>query len=189
MATDERPPDDGLSSDALANLSRKLDTVAGALAAVASSHTDLLAHVAEAEARRSHDAREVAQRLSAMERQMLDLPSQAPPPPSDPLDPFPIPSVTADLEQLRSDVTLALEVLAQVAAGVERLGSHDDRSRAGDGSAAPVLDLDTQLATFGEDLGSRLTHHTDVALAAALRVIDDRLVALRQALLDGGARS
>ena len=122
MADDDRPAGaDEAQARALAELSRKLDTVAGAVAAIAGSHTELLGHVAEAEARRGHDAREVAQRLDALERQVLALP----PPSSRPPD---------DLEQLRAD----------------------------------------------------LTRHTDLALAGALRVIDQRLDALRDALSTTG---
>jgi hypothetical protein len=126
MAEDDRPAGgDEAQARALVDLSRKLDTVAGAVAAIAGSHTELLGHVAEAESRRGHDAREVAQRLAALERQIL-----ASSPPAGPLDPFPVASVAEDVERLRAD----------------------------------------------------LTHHTDLALAGALRVIDDRLGALRDAL-------
>ncbi len=165
---------------ALADLGRKLDTVAGALAAIAGSHSDLLGHVAEAEARRSHDAREVAQRLGALERQVLSLPTQAPPPPVDPLDPFPARSVPADLENLRSDLALGLDVLAQVAESVQNL-----ERRAEDESTAPpepTADAHPEVTERIEELGKGLMLHTDLALAGALRVIDHRLVALRDAL-------
>lgn len=52
MADDDGPAD-GDHNAALVDLGRKLDTVAGAVAAIAASHNDLLGHVAEAEARRS----------------------------------------------------------------------------------------------------------------------------------------
>jgi hypothetical protein len=165
MADDDRPAggDEPLAS-ALAELSRKLDTVAGAVAAIAGSHTDLLGHVAEAESRRGHDAREVAQRLSAIERQVLALP---PPPavPPDPLDPLPVTTVASDVERLRSDLTLTLEALSQVAHGVRR--------------------VDGRLDELAEDLSQHLTRHTDLALAGALRVIDTRLAALRDDLSGG----
>ena len=151
---------------ALADLGRKLDTVAGALAAIVGSHSDLLGHVAEAEARRSHDAREVAQRLGALERQVLS-DRQAPPPPVDPLDPFPARSVPADLENLRSDLALGLDVLAQVAESVQNL-----ERRAEDESTAPpepTADAHPEVTERIEELGKGLMLHTDLALAGALR--------------------
>jgi hypothetical protein len=180
MAEHDPPPTaaDEAQARALVHLTQKLDTVAGALAAIAGSHTDLLGHVAEAESRRSHDAREVAQRLGALERQILALPSQVPAPPVDPLDPFPPSTLAADVERLRSDLALCLDVLAQVAEGVERL----EHPSPGEPSppAAPMLEA------VAQDLEDRIALHTDVALAGALRVIDARLTALREALATGG---
>jgi hypothetical protein len=167
MANDA-PARDEAQASALAELSRKLDTIAGAVAAIAGSHTDLLGHVAEAESRRGHDAREVAQRLGALERQVLALPP-TPAVPADPLDPFPVTTVAADVERLRSDLTLSLDLLAQVADGVRRV---DERIQADE-------EHDDQLT---EDLSLHLTNHTDRALAGALRVIDRRLEGLREAL-------
>jgi hypothetical protein len=129
MADDDRPAGaDEPQARALAELSRKLDTVAGAVAAIAGSHTDLLGHVAEAESRRGHDAREVAQRLGALERQVLALP---PPAARLPVD------------------------------------EHHE-------------------AQLAEELSDHLSRHTDLALAGALRVIDQRLDALRDALSTTG---
>ena len=101
----------------------------------------------------------MAQRLGALERQILALstePTRRPPdrrPRSAPS------SVAADLERLRADLTLSLDVLAQLAESV------DASSTAG---AAPEDD-------DGDDLRQQLMLHTDLALAGALRVIDDRL--------------
>lgn len=271
MADDDRPADG--ATDALAHLGQKLDTVAGAVAAIAASHNDLLGHVAEAEARRSQDAHEMAQRLDAIERQVLARPPPAVPPP---------PGAPGDLASLHTDVALSLDVLARVAEGIERLDSRtEDRLAAvRDAAASPVADLqallsarnerhDTQLdeliaavdtlaaegpapvrerlADLGEavreladrpagdggagvlerldelaaavqavtwqlpelggelaavreqveridvagplaqvtsDLSGRLTLHTDTALAGALRMIDDRLTALRAVVTD-----
>jgi hypothetical protein len=230
MADDEDRSADEVTGDALAELGQKLDTVAGAVAAIAASHTDLLAHVAEAEVRRSQDAQGVAQRLDALERQLLARPAVVPPPPGAPGGE---PAVPVDLEPLRADIALSLEVLARVTEAVERLDSRtEDRLAAvRDAALTPVGDLqallaarnerqDTQLAELvttvdalaaegpaqvraqladiatsierlstaaGEvgaldDLADHLTRHTDVAMAAALRLMDERLTAVREAL-------
>ena len=175
MADDHRRSADDASLDELADLSRKLDTVAGALVAIADSHSDLLAHVAEAEARRSHDAREVAQRLGAMERQVLALPAAAVPSAADPLGASSVSSVAVDLERVRADLSLSLEVLAQLAESIERLEQRAD---------PPVVPID--VTGLLDDSSQRLMHHTDLALAGALRVIDQRLGALRDALTEAG---
>lgn len=147
MADHDRPAAaDAASGDAVVELTRKLDTVAGALAAIAGSHHELLGHVAEAESRRSHDAREAAQRLGALERQILGLP-------------------------------------AQVAEAVQRLDHRTAERRTEAPELHAVLTArderqEAQLAA----LTSGLAHHTDLALAGALRVIDARLAALRDHL-------
>lgn len=180
MVDDDRRAPDEAQMSALTDLGRKLDTVAGALAAIAGSHSDLLAHVAEAEARRSQDARDVAQRLGALERQVLSLPTPVAPPPVDPLDPFPARSVPADLEHLRGDLALGLDVLAQVVASVQNL----ERRAEEQATARPQTPADASREVIEriEELGRGLMLHTDLALAGALRVIDHRLVALRDAL-------
>lgn len=180
MVDDDRRAPDEAQMSALTDLGRKLDTVAGALAAIAGSHSDLLAHVAEAEARRSQDARDVAQRLGALERQVLSLPTPVAPPPVDPLDPFPARSVPADLEDLRGDLALGLDVLAQVVASVQNL----ERRAEEQATARPQTPADASREVIEriEELGRGLMLHTDLALAGALRVIDHRLVALRDAL-------
>jgi hypothetical protein len=72
MADDRGPADRG-DADALADLSQKLDTVAGAVAAIAATHIDLLAQVVEAEGRRAEDAIDVGERLDALERQITEV--------------------------------------------------------------------------------------------------------------------
>jgi len=262
MADQDRPAHGG--TDALADLGQKLDLVAGALAAIAASHNDLLGHVAEAEARRAQDAQEMAQRLGAVERQVLALPASAIPAP---------PGAPGDLGPLQADLALGLDVLARVVEGIERLDSRtEDRLAAvRDAAVAPVADLqallsarnerhDAQLseltaavetlaaegpapvrerlaelaegvrelatrpsgdggAGVGEridelggelaavreqveridvagplaqvtnDLSRTLTLHTDTALAGALRLIDDRLTALRTVVTDAAGAS
>ncbi len=101
-----------------------------------------------------------------LERQVLSLPTDAPPPPVDPLDPFPARSVPADLENLRSDLALGLDVLAQVAESVQNL-----ERRAEDESTAPpepTADADPEVTERIEELGKGLMLHTDLALAGAL---------------------
>jgi hypothetical protein len=254
----------------LPDIDWKLDKVAGALATIAANHTELLAHVADTETRRSQDIQEVAQRLDALERQILALPGGA--------------AAPADqLQPLRADVTLGLDVLARLAESVEHIRHRtDDRlAMMRDAALAPIADLQKLLSARDEvladlsaavnellergpspvrerlaelsdavrdlraqrsaeevgpmvgrveelvgtvhslswqlpeladqlaavrdqveridlhgplddiarDLRGRLTLHTDTALAGALRVIDDRLAALRNTLLDGGGGS
>ena len=169
MADDDRRSTEDEQLTGLGNLERKLDTVAGALVAIADSHSDLLAHVAEAEARRSHDAREVAQRLNAMERQVLALSTEPIPAATGPSDLVATTSWAGDLERMRADLTLSLDVLARLTESIERLEHQAD----------PPPEADD-----GDDLRQQLMLHTDLALAGALRVIDQRLGALRDALTD-----
>jgi chromosome segregation ATPase len=109
--------------DAVGDLGAKLDTVAGALAAIASSHTDLLARLADAETRRTQDAQEISQRLEAVERQVLDSTAGDAPANGDPGQ------------------------LAKLVEGIERLESRtEDRLAAvRDAAAAPVADLQALL--------------------------------------------
>ena len=169
MADDDRRSTEDEQLTGLGSLERKLDTVAGALVAIADSHSDLLAHVAEAEARRSNDAREVAQRLNAMERQVLALSTEPIPAATGPSDLVATASWAGDLERMRADLTLSLDVLARLTESIERLEHQAD----------PPPEADD-----GDDLGQQLMLHTDLALAGALRVIDQRLGALRDALTD-----
>lgn len=198
MADHHGPEAEPARDDALADLGRKIDTVAGALAAIAGSHTDLLGHVAEAEARRHHDAREVTQRLGALERQILALGTAPPSLPADPPDPLPAASLAEDVERLRTDLALGLDVLANVAAAVERLDLRAERQDVPNAEVSTEvtaelaslrdrverIDVAGPVADAAAELRGRLTLHTDTALAGALRVIDDRLAALRTALTD-----
>jgi hypothetical protein len=168
---DEGHPDEVRA--ALFELTSRLDTVAGAVAAIASTQTDLLAHVAETEARRAQDALEVSQRLTAIERQALG----------------------AD-QTLAEDVRLALDVLAHVAEGIEQLDQRTEDRLAGirDAATGHVDSLPGRIEEVSSavqaltrqlpELGGKLTLHTDTALAGALRLIDDRLAALRSSVLD-----
>ena len=265
--------EDDRSADLLAELSGKLDTVAGATAAVASTQTDLLARMAEAEARRSEDALDVAQRLDALERQVLALSTNggdavSSGAPDGSLEPViaGLAELTAAAANQREDVALALDVLARMAESLERSDARtEDRLAAvRDAAAVPVADLqamlmaradrtDTHLAelaaaldaapttgadtdggsrlgaiaelvtarvdelgeavralswqlpeitqelaalreqvdgvdvtgavaTASDDLAERLRHHTDVALAGVLRLLDERLGALRRTI-------
>jgi len=357
----ETRPTEGPVGAALNDLGRKLDTVAGAVAAIAGGHRDLLGHVAESEARRGQDSTAVARRLEALQRQVVGLgapggdradaaglsaiterldrierqlsalPGTSPgvestlvgltdrldavleaeperraalhhltevtesaatrlqaltddPPPLDPnlgealatlqaqlsavadahgamaaelaalgprvnellerhpdglptppptipevvvpdevspppaeIDLTPLQGQVADLmtttAHQREDLALSLEVLARVAEAVERVEARTrDRAPSGpDDAVLPLADLEavlsargertearfeemavavrsitSQLPELGDDVTDRLTEHTDTALAAVLRLIDERLFSLRRAFAEGG---
>lgn len=177
MAEDDQPADRALA-DALNELGRKLDTVAGAVASIAASHTELRAKVTEAEARRGQDSRDTVQRLSALERAFLTVPVAG----MGPIGPSHDGPPPIDVEELRADVALSLEVLVRVAEVVERL---DRRSEEGPGSAPGSSDALALLGTTAaatEALVTRVSQHTDAALAGAVRMIDGRLAVLRDDL-------
>jgi hypothetical protein len=279
MSDDDRPTDgtDEVAplADLIQGLSDKLDTVAGATAAVASTQTDLLTRLAEAEVRRSEDASNVAQRLDALERQVLarsQPTGDATDAPAGSLEPLAqgLAELTAAAASQRDDAALALDVLARMAESLERSDARtEDRLAAvRDAAAVPVADLqalvtaradrtDAQLALLAttvegsldapagdhgdlesrsrlsaladlitarvdelgeavrslswqlpeitqelgalrdrfeandvsgaivaasEDLTERLTLHTDTALAGVLRLLDERLNALRASI-------
>lgn len=178
MTGDDEPTPD--AADVLQALDRKLDTIAAALAAVASSHTDLLQQVRESEARRTEDALDVAQRLDALERQVLHLQQQ----PS-------APAGGTTPSSIQEDMALALDVLARIAESVERADARtEDRLAAlRDAAAAPVTDLHSLLAGRADrtearldELGEQLADHTDSALAGMLRLLDARLATVRGAI-------
>lgn len=140
------------AAGALDGLDRKLDAVAAALAAVASSHAQLLPTIEESEARHTEDALDVAQRLDALERQVLNLKQR--------------PSATdGGGGSAQADLALALDVLERLAASVER-------------SDARLSKLEDSLDEFGE----HLSDHIEAALAGMLRLIDARLAAVRAAV-------
>ncbi|MGK2947638.1 MAG: hypothetical protein ACSLFP_03630, partial [Acidimicrobiales bacterium] len=141
--TDGRAP----SGPADASVSEKLDTVAGAVAQIARSHTDLLAHAAEAEARRAEMASAAAEQVAALHQ-----------------------AVT----QQRDDLALALDVLARMAEALERAEARtDDRLAAvRDAATGPVVDLQEMLAARGERTDGRLE-----AMAASLAALEERPVA------------
>lgn len=147
----------------LADLGAKVDTVAGATAAVASTQTDLLARMAEAEAHRSEDALDVAQRLDALERQVLALSQAGGPTPGGPAPSMD--ALTEGLETLtsaataqRDDVALALDVLARMAEALERSDARtEDRLAAvRDAAAVPVADLQALLVARADRTEAQL---------------------------------
>jgi hypothetical protein len=176
---DEPTADDTVLAS-LGDVGAKLDTVAGALAAIASSHTELLAHVAEAEARRREDALAIAQRLDALERQALTASSHD--------------EATATGAGEVGDVVDALQRVE------ERVEQRAEQGRAQVDELAQAVaaltwklpevvdDLATiraelgRLASGSDDAAERLALHSDKALAAVLRLLDDRLTQLRQDL-------
>lgn len=190
MADDDQPDDAG-HADALADIGLKLDTVAGAVAAIAATHTDLLGHVAEAEARRSQESQEVAQRLAALERQVLALPAPGIPPP--PGAPGESSALTTEVESLRADMSLSLDVLARLAEDLERLDSRtEDRLAAvRDAAAAPVADLQMLLSARNEHQDSQLSELTAAIQSLAAReeaAPPDDLTELTDAVRNLGAR-
>lgn len=190
MADDDHRDDAG-PTDALADIGLKLDRVAGAVVAIAATHTDLLGHVAEAEARSSQATQVVGQRLEALERQLLALPALAiPPPPGAPGD---LSALAAGVESLRADLSLSLDVLAGISEALERLDTRtEDRLAAvRDAAAAPVADLQMLLSARYEHQGSQLSE-----LTAAIQSLAEReeaappedLAELTDAVRDLGAR-
>jgi hypothetical protein len=172
MGDDDRSADTPLA-DAVANLGRRLDTVAGAVASIAESHRELGSHLAETEARRTQDARDVARRLDGLEQALLAVPIAS----MAPLGSYDDKAPSLDLDDLRADVALSLEVLVRVAEVVERM-ERDDTGR---------VDVAGPLAAASDELGARLTLHTDAALAGAVRLIDGRLATLRSELQESVA--
>ena len=161
--------------DLLTVLGGKLDTVAGATAAVASTQVDLLARMAAAEARRSEDALDVAQRLDALERQVLALSTNAgdgvgTSPPESSLEPViaGLAELTAAAANQREDVALALDVLARMAESLERSDARtEDRLAAvRDAAAVPVADLQAMLMARADRTEAQLAEMA-VALDAA----------------------
>jgi hypothetical protein len=176
MAEDDTRPDPE-ASDALAALGHKLDTVAGAVAAVASTHIEVLNQAAEAEARRSQDAQEIAQRLDAVERQILAMSAPE----------ASIPAAAPDLEPLRADIALSLEVLSHVTEAVERIDSRtEDRLAAvRDAAAAPIADLQALLAARNERHDTQLAELTtavDGLAAEGPAAVREQLAALAAAV-------
>lgn len=153
----ERGPD---LTRLVGDLDRKLDTIAGALAAVASSHRELLREVQAAEDRRTEDALDVAQRLDALERQVLDL---RPAPPGS----------TASTPQatVQEDLGLVLDVLSRLATSVEvaEARTEDRLAAIRDAATGPVTDLQELLTARSARTDERLDQ-----LAEALQRLADR---------------
>ncbi len=149
-------------------LDKKIDTLAGATAAVVSTQTDLLDRNAESEARRGGDALDVAQRLDALERQVLALSTagagSADRGSLEPLDAS-VAELTASAAQQREDLALALDVLARMAESLERSDARtEDRLAAvRDAAAIPVADLQALLTARADRTDAQLNE-----LAAAL---------------------
>ncbi len=157
--TAEPPRDVTSLLDALAT---KLDTVAGATAAVATAQTDLLARLVESEGHRSEDARQVAQRLEALERQVLAMAH-----PADDAGGDGLPA------QQHDDLTLALDVLARLAETVERSDARiEDRLAAlRDAATIPVTDLQGLLLARA-DRSDALLHDVVRAVDGLLEDVD-----------------
>lgn len=159
---DDDAPEHGDPPDDIAQLGQKLDTIAGAMAAVATTQNDLLARLAQADARRGEDTLAVAQRLDALERQVLGLAQGAGPGTTDGGGSE---SLTAGLAELtettsrqRDDLALALEVLARMADTLERSDARtEDRLAAvRDAAAVPVSDLQAVLSARADRTDAQL---------------------------------
>lgn len=193
MSDDDRPQHDTDEPSDLTGLLQvldgKLDTVAGATAAVAGTQTDLLTRMAEAEARRGEDALDVAQRLDALERQVLHLSqsSSAGAPAAagvGGLEPVTdrLTALTEAAASQREDLALALDVLARMAEALERTDARtEDRLAAvRDAAAVPVADL--------QALFTARADRSDAQLAALATTVESSLGALEAApAIDGDA--
>ena len=178
MSDDDRPHEDTERAESLTEvlegLGAKLDTVAGATAAVASTQTDLLARMAEAEVRRSDDALEVAQRLDAIERQVLSLSGSAGDSGAGPLaegSAGPLAELAAAAAGQRDDIALALDVLARMAEALERSDARtEDRLAAvRDAAAVPVADLQALLTARADRTDAQLAQLTAAMETSAQR--------------------
>ena len=202
MADDDRPadrrtlrasgPPEGVGADALAalaELSQKFDSVTGGLAAIAASHTELLAQVTISLGVLAQVAESVERLDSRTEDRLAAVRDAALAP-------------VADLQALLSARNESRDTqLAQLSSAVETLaaeGPEPVRERLAELAAelAAVrdqidqidrIDVAGPLAEATEELGDRLTIHTDTALAGVLRMIDDRLAGLLSVDADAGA--
>lgn len=187
-------PADASAADVAAMLQaldRKIDTLAGATAAVVSTQTDLLDRNAEAEARRGEDALDVAQRLDALERQVLALSTAGTGsgPDRGSFEPLVagVAELTTTAAQQREDLALALDVLARMAEALERSDARtEDRLAAvRDAAAIPVADLQALLTARAD--------RTDAQLGELVAALEDADAAAapsgeRDAQTDGTAR-
>jgi len=178
MTDDQRPADEGLAG-ALGALRERLDTVAGAIASLVASHRALGTQLQEAETRRTQDAKDTARRLDGLEQELLAVPVAAMPARGATYDAAPPAPEVADLLDA---VALSLEVQMRLAEIVERL----DHRIEGPPTDAPApvapIDVTGALSAVTDELGARLTLHTDAAVAGAVRLIDGRLATLREEL-------
>ncbi|HEX4866258.1 MAG TPA: hypothetical protein VFV32_01400 [Acidimicrobiales bacterium] len=156
--------------DRLSELDRKLDTIAGAVAAVARSQTELLAAAAaqRADLDRALEAlatvAEVVERNSGRTDDRLAAIRDAAAVP------------VADLRALLTARTERTDrQLEELIGRIEQVGPRP----------VPVEELDVAGAVraVADDLADDIRDHTDAALAATLRVLDDRLHHLRDALV------
>jgi hypothetical protein len=207
--------------DVLHEIRIRLDNVAGGLAQIASGHDELRAQVADAEAKREQDVEEMAGRLDALERQVLEhgsngngdlaalaasvdrLADEGPAtirqqlaglrtavdqiasaaPKGDDLPP--VSSVQTAralaaaqgtpeaLAQRVADLTDAVNALAW------KLPELGDDLRALKDQVVGLAETG-QLVTLSGDAHQRLMDHSDRALAAVVRLLDERFASLRE---------
>lgn len=187
-------------------LDRKIDTIAGAMAAVARSQNDIVAKATESDEHRSQDVVDLAHRMESLERLVLGLTKSLEGADARTDDRFAALRDAAtvpvnDLKELlvarteRTETRLQdlLDRLAEATAQMP--GSSQTAAGAGDLSderlSAIVGQLDAlaerldeidvagPVSASSQELGDHLADHTDAALAGLLRLVDDRVESLR----------
>lgn len=169
--------------DRLDELDRKLDTIAGAVAAVARSQTEIVAAAAAQQAELERALSTLATMAETLERRSSRTDDRL----AAIRDAAAVP--VADLQALLTARTeRADRQLDELVARVEQLVARpvDDPA---DRAVAPGVEVGSTAAdvadavqAVAEDLADELRDHTDAALAATLRVLDHRLQDLRTAL-------
>jgi hypothetical protein len=169
--------------DRLDELDRKLDTIAGAVAAVARSQTEIVAAAAAQQAELERALSTLATMAETLERRSSRTDDRL----AAIRDAAAVP--VADLQALLTARTeRADRQLDELVARVEQLVARpvDDLA---DRAVAPGVEVGSTAAdvadavqAVAEDLADELRGHTDAALAATLRVLDHRLQDLRTAL-------
>src|SRR5690606_32037165 len=200
-------------------LDRKVDTIAGAMAAVAQSQNDLIAKLGELDQHRGHDTVDLAHRLDSLERLVLELTKgiegkdartddrlaairdAASVPVNDLKDLLLARTERTEkrLDELIGQLERTSAALAEstgpapsaaaspeLAAVADHLDVLADRVDAL-GAKVDGLDISGPLTSTTEELRADLEEHTDAALAGLLRLVDERVTALRSAIDDASA--
>jgi hypothetical protein len=163
--------------DRLGELDRKLDTIAGAVAAVARSQTEMAAAATgqRADLDRALEAlaamAEVVERNSGRTDDRLAAIRDAAAVP------------VADLQALLTARTERTDrQLEELIGRIEEVVARQGQLQRVDGPSLDAADVAGTMQATADDLADELRNHTDAALAATLRVLDGRLHELRTAL-------